>query len=73
MISIKTKSQAREIFGTYKELAGAIGISKQALQVWPEQLTSRQSREILGTAIETGRIRCVAFERCVPGQEARRA
>ena len=46
------KSEAIDLFdGKVTELAAALGVSWQAVSQWPEELSDRHAREILGAAI----------------------
>lgn len=45
-----TKSQAIELFGSVTELAAALGIQRQAVYQWPEELKQRTADEIVGAA-----------------------
>lgn len=53
MLNFHTKAEAAKVFGGINAMARAVGISKQAVHAWPEELTPRQRRELIGTAIET--------------------
>ncbi|ULQ45951.1 Cro/CI family transcriptional regulator [Flagellatimonas centrodinii] len=50
-----TKSQAISAFGTVANLAGALGISRQAVYKWPERLHQDCADRIVGAAIRTRR------------------
>lgn len=50
-----TKHQAIAIFGNQSEIARAVGLSRSAISLWPEQLTQRQSDLILGAALRLGK------------------
>lgn len=47
-MNIKTKKDARELFGSYRALAKALGLKDQTIYEWPENLTERQINEITG-------------------------
>jgi len=51
-----TKSEAIKIFSSVASLAGALGISRQAVYKWPNDLPQEQVDRIVGAAIRTGRI-----------------
>ena len=53
---MKTKSEAREQFGSYTAMARALGISNQAVYMWPEQLSQRQADELMGAAVRLGKV-----------------
>ena len=46
-----TKTQAIKMFGSVTGLAKALGIHRQAIYQWPEQLKQRTSDEVTGAAI----------------------
>lgn len=45
-----TKTQAIELFGSKAAIARALGVSRQAVQAWPESLDRKRSDQILGAA-----------------------
>ena len=49
-----TKQDAIALFGSVTQLAHALGITSQALSQWPNQLSTRARREVLGAALEAG-------------------
>lgn len=52
-----SKAQAADLFGgTLTSLARALGITKQAINNWPDQLSDRQTNEVIGAALMQGRI-----------------
>ena len=55
-MTIKLKSEAFQIFGSQAKLARALEVSDAAIHAWPEQLTLRQSDQVLGAAIRLGLI-----------------
>ena len=55
-MEIKTKSDAKLVFTSFKAMAEALGINPSALSQWPEDLTERQVNEITGAAIRKGLI-----------------
>ena len=55
---VLTKQQAAELFGgRLIDLARAIGISKQAVDQWPDALNVRQIDNVVGAAIRLGLIK----------------
>jgi len=44
------KSNAIAIFGGVKKLSDALGIKRQAIYQWKDELTQRQADEIVGAA-----------------------
>ena len=59
-MEIKTKSKAASLFGSKSALADALGITRQAVNGWPEKLTERQSNEVTGAALKAGKLTCQA-------------
>lgn len=53
-----TKQDAIALFGSTRLLAGALGISAAAIRQWPAELTQRQTHEVLGAALQSGRLSC---------------
>lgn len=53
-MEIQTKDDAIEYFGTLTGLSNALGISKQAVSVWPDKLTNRQINEVTGAIVRLG-------------------
>jgi len=51
-----TLDQAIRLYGSKKEVAEALGISKQYLNGWGNQLTQRQSDAVLGSAVRLGKL-----------------
>ena len=49
-----TKAQAIKLFGHRKELQDALGITRQALDQWPDKLTTKQADWVIGAAIRLG-------------------
>lgn len=62
MDQITTKAEAAKLFGTYSALARALGLTKQAVNQWPDELTIRQQNEVVGAAIRLGKIPCQLTE-----------
>jgi len=50
-MTIHTKSEAIEIFGSSAALSRALGITKSAVGQWPEELNQRQVNEVVGAAV----------------------
>jgi transposase-like protein len=50
-----TKQQAAAIFESKAGLARALGISRQAINQWPDQLEERQINEVIGAAVRLGK------------------
>lgn len=50
-----TKQQAAELFESKAALARALGISRQAINQWPDQLQERQINEVIGAAVRLGK------------------
>jgi len=59
-MEIETKSEAASLFGSKSALADALGITRQAINGWPENLSERQKNEVLGAAIKAGKVACTA-------------
>jgi len=49
-----TKQQAIDIFDGVPALASALGIHRQAVYQWPDELKQRLSDEIIGAAVRLG-------------------
>jgi hypothetical protein len=58
MVLIKTKTQAAAIFGNYARLGKALGVTRGAINQWPEKLNTRQQNEVMGAAIRAGLMPC---------------
>lgn len=56
MRNIKTKTEAAELWGSQAELGRALGLTRQAIAAWPEELNERQQNEVLGAAIRAGKV-----------------
>ena len=54
MTTISKQSAAEFFGGSQISLAKAIGISAAAISKWPDQLTERQTNEVLGAALRRG-------------------
>lgn len=50
------KSTAIRVFGSASRLADAIGVSKQAISLWPDELTTRQTNEVVGAMLHAGKL-----------------
>ncbi len=50
------KTIAIEIFGSGASLARAVGLTRGAVWLWPEDLTTRQQDEVIGAAIRLNKI-----------------
>jgi len=53
----RTKSAAITLWGDKYALAAAIGVTRQAIDQWPQKLTERKINEILGASIRAGLIK----------------
>ena len=52
-----TKQQAADIFGgTFAALARALGVSRQAVNAYPDVLTTRQTDSVIGAALRLGKV-----------------
>ena len=51
------KSDAITIFGSAPKLAAALGITRQAVYQWPDNLDQRLTDEIIGAALRLGLMR----------------
>lgn len=51
-----TKKEAAELFGNYADLARALGITKQAISGWPDDLRQEQVDRVNGAAIRLGKL-----------------
>lgn len=47
------KSQMLSMIGTQSDLARMVGLTRASVHQWPEQLTQRQSDELVGAALRT--------------------
>ena len=60
------KSEAKDLFGgRYARLAEALGLGRAAISEWPEELTTRQTHEIIGAAVLSGRIKGARLPECL--------
>lgn len=50
-----TKQQAAAIFDSKAALARALGITRQAINQWPDELEPRQVNEVIGAAVRLGK------------------
>lgn len=50
------KELAISIFGTGADLGRALGMTRQAIAYWPQELTIRQQDEVIGAAIRLNKI-----------------
>ena len=50
-----TKQQAIETFGSQAEIGRALGVSRGAISLWPDQLSQRQTDELVGAANRLGK------------------
>ncbi|MDP5211185.1 Cro/CI family transcriptional regulator [Microbulbifer sp. 2205BS26-8] len=53
-MDIQTKQQARELFGTYTAIAGALEITKGAISQWPEHLPKKIRDRVMWAAHKRG-------------------
>jgi len=51
-----TKTDAIRVFGTRTKLAAALGITKQAISLWPEELDTARADRVRGAALRTNRV-----------------
>lgn len=66
-----TKQEAVALFGdSYRGLADALGITRAAISMWPDDLTDAHRDRVIGAAIRLGRQIPVEFLRPVPQQMA---
>jgi hypothetical protein len=52
-----TKKQALKLLGGVKPMSEALGISRQAIDQWPERLTQKQADWVSGAALRLGLIK----------------
>lgn len=52
-----TKNEAINMFGSVAQLAEALGITRQAIYQWPNQLPKDQADRINGAALRVGVLR----------------
>lgn len=50
------KSEAIDIFGNVRSLADALGITQQAVYLWPETLRQDQVDRVIGAGLRLGRL-----------------
>ena len=51
----RTKKEAVELFGsTHSDLAKVLGITREAVTMWPEQLNQAQIDRVVGAAVRHG-------------------
>jgi len=50
-----TKQEAIQIFGSVKEMAESLGLTRQAIYQWPDVLETHTVDRIMGAAVRTGR------------------
>ncbi|CAB3644223.1 hypothetical protein [Trinickia soli] len=50
-----TKQQAILIFGNQSEIARALGLTRGAVSLWPDQLRQDQSDRVVGAAVRLGK------------------
>ena len=50
------KSDAVALWGSHRKIARDLGISRQAVQAWPEELPLFQVDRLIGAAIRTGKL-----------------
>ncbi|MEW5248892.1 Cro/CI family transcriptional regulator [Microbulbifer sp. 2201CG32-9] len=53
-MDIQTKQQARELFGSYTAIAGALEITKGAISQWPEELPKKIKDRVMWAAHKRG-------------------
>lgn len=51
-----TKAEAIHLFDGVPALASALGISRQAIYMWPDDLPQRTADEVRGAALRLGRL-----------------
>lgn len=49
-----SKDQAIKLFGQVKDLANALGVTRQAIYQWPDELPQHQIDRINGAALRVG-------------------
>lgn len=54
-----TKLQAIQLFSSVRELACVLGVTRQAIYKWPDELSQEQVDRVIGAAHRTGRLLCV--------------
>lgn len=50
-----TKSQAREVFGSFADVARALNVSRSYVSRWPEDLPENIADRIRGAAVRLGK------------------
>ena len=50
------KDEVIDLFGTTAEAAKAMGITRQAIYLWPQVLCLKMTDRVIGAAFRTGRI-----------------
>lgn len=53
------KKAAIDLFGSVQGLADALGITRQAIYKWPDELPQRTADEVLGAAVRVGHLALV--------------
>lgn len=66
------KKTAIEIFGSGAALARAVGVTRGAVWLWPDVLTTRQQDEVIGAAIRLGKITPEQVKELVKNDERQR-
>lgn len=67
------KSTVIRVFGSASRLADAIGVSKQAISLWPDELTTRQTNEVVGAMLRAGKLTDLLLTAECSSQEVSRA
>ena len=55
-MSRMNKASAIAMFGSVKELADALGCSREAIYQWPDVLTKTLELKVMGAAVMNGKI-----------------
>ena len=53
-----TKREAINLFGTASGLARALGITRQSVHAWPDELDQGRADRVIGAAIRLGKLPC---------------
>ena len=57
-----TKAEAIELFdSSVPKLSETLGITRQAVYMWPDELSQQKTDEIIGAALRTGRLPADGF------------
>jgi hypothetical protein len=50
------KQHAIDVFGSAADLARELGMTRQAVQAWPDPLTQKQIDRLIGLAVRKGKV-----------------